>query len=584
MKKSAFAAILLFYAGFQAQTADFTENFDSGKLNEKLWSGDFKITDSAAETAGKNDPFFGNGTSFVKLSAGLQTTNILKLSPLVIEEPSVLTFRYKTEIDSRANQQFTVSVNGENPVSYTGSNAGWRTGRLSLKSGEHTVIFQTSAKNMQITGGYNAVYLDDIMLIPDKPVKLSMFPAAAVDSFVGAEGAAQIHFSPSMLRSDGSVRPNKEAVTWTVYKDKIENGEVSATIAKVNPDGFFSAAQTGVYIVSAKSAGFTALSGEITIHPANYLLEPYTYPGTGKTYSGFIKAQSASPPAPSSASIHITQPPARDFETDAFFTLEGKITKPKARNYGRVEIIKKSEKGQKTPPLKTWYIINDSFSCRIWLPFGEGEYTVTVQIFDSVTLTNPQKGEGALRGGSYTEEPLEFNVINTRQENGLDGDGRWIYPSYFIQSDSFVVTNLMREITANLKTDLEKITAIHDYVVSELVYDQQSLRNPGRARKTDAVSVIENKTALCEGYSYLSAALMRSAGINVRIVTSRSINHAWNNVYNNGKWLFYDATWDDPVPDRGPEIIGRTYFLLESLTGGGSRHGNQGKIMIGDVE
>jgi hypothetical protein len=53
------------------------------------------------------------------------------------------------------------------------------------------------------------------------------------------------------------------------------------------------------------------------------------------------------------------------------------------------------------------------------------------------------------------------------------------------------------------------------------------------------------------------------------------MNHAWNNVYEGGKWKFMDVTWDDPSPDQGPQIIYNfhyKYYLLDSLTGLNNDH------------
>jgi transglutaminase-like putative cysteine protease len=572
------ALALLITAGNGVFAADFFENFDTGKLDEKRWSGAFEITGAEKEIKPADRALFDNDTLFVRLGAGIDARHTLKLSALTVNAPALLTFRYRTEIAARAGQRFTVLIDDAPAASYEGVAAGWRTGRLPLAAGTHTVEFTSTAKRTQVSGGYNAVYLDDVRVIPDAASTLALFPAGAADTFTGAQGSQQLQFTASALRVDGSVKEDAGAVQFAASGG-----------AHVDEDGRFHPEKEGTYTVSARLDGLSAQSGTVTVHGADYLHTPYTYPGTGTTYAGFVKSAKGAPPVRGSASVSITAPPAADFEADAFFLLEGAVTKPSARDYARVEVIKESAQdggaAAKTPALKTWYLIQGEFCRRIWLPFGTGRYRITVQPFDTVTLTNPPGGGGALRGGSYSEEPLEFFVTNTREEPaGIDGDGRWIYPSYFVQADDFVITNIMHSLTDHLKTEREKIAAVHDYVVSTLTYDQMSFSSAGRARKMDAVSVTANKTAVCEGYANLSAALLRGAGVPVRIVTSKAINHAWNNIYTGGRWLFYDATWDDPVPDRGPEVVGKTYFLLESLTGGGQRHGRSGKAVAGDVE
>jgi transglutaminase/protease-like cytokinesis protein 3 len=358
------------------------------------------------------------------------------------------------------------------------------------------------------------------------------------------------------------------------------------TAAEIDSNGVFTAHTAGTFTITVKKDGFTAASDIITVHNADYLLKPYFYSGTGQIYQGFTRAVTAEN-IPQTPYIAVSEPSARNFEADGFFTLKAAITKPSAKHYAHIAVTKNVPNATDEKKLSTFYIVHDSFIKRIWLPFGRGEYTITISVLDSVRLTAPAGGlEGDFRGGTYSADSLTLTVYNTREEQGVDGDGRWIYPSWQCQSDAMVITNLLNDILrrTNAQTEIEKTKAVHDYLVTRLVYDTVSFRNDSRARKMDAISVLQNGTGVCEGYSHLSAALLRAAGIPVRIVNSRAVNHAWNNVYIDGAWKFYDATWDDPVPDRGPYFVDYTYFLLDSLTGGDNRHRGSGNIVTGDVE
>lgn len=413
-------------------------------------------------------------------------------------------------------------------------------------------------------------------------VELLLFPGGGQDTFVNAEGPYKLRFTTKTLRADGSERDDNTGVVF------------SASGGTLDDEGFWTPPGEGSFTVSATLGDLKAVSGPIIVHPEDYLERPYTYPGTGKTYQGYTGKRDDSLEIEVRDSLRITNPRYAAFEADGFFLLEGSVNKPKSQNYARVSVRKIDSAGTvapggkkqppKAPKLESWYIVKNNFRQRIWLPFGAGEYRVEIFPFDSVTVTRPPKGEGTLRGGTYSEEPLELTVFNTREEDFVDGDARWMYPSFYVQSDDFIVTNLLSNITFKTAGEAEKARAIHDYVVSALVYDSASFSNSGRSRKMDAVSVIENGTGVCEGYANLSAALLRAAGIPVKIVAARSISHAWNNVYIDGAWKFYDATWDDPVPDRGPGVIGYTYFLLDSLSGGDRRHRGEGVPLIGDAD
>ena len=71
---------------------------------------------------------------------------------------------------------------------------------------------------------------------------------------------------------------------------------------------------------------------------------------------------------------------------------------------------------------------------------------------------------------------------------------------------------------------------------------------------------MQNK-AVCNGYAEAMALLMTCVGIENQIVTGTADNelHAWNQVCLDGNWYQVDATWDDPLPDRGV-FAGHEYF------------------------
>jgi transglutaminase-like putative cysteine protease len=581
---SAFLSIFLAAAHPQSRYSSFfvlNETFDNSFDFETTgsWQGNAEVVDAQTEIKNKDLQYFENDTKFIKLNAAAKGTTELTLPEISVPVDSALSFRYRTEIIGRAGQTFKVYIDGSEKASFEGVDGSWLRGTLPLAAGQHSIKFEVqNARGSFVTNGYNSVYLDDIRIVHDTAVELLLFPQGNQDTYAGADGLHRIQFKTKTLRADGSERNGNEQVV------------LSASGGTLDGDGFWTPPGEGTFTVTASLGDITVVSGTITVHQADYLKKPFTYAGTGKTYMGYTGRRDSAPPIEVREDLRVTSPEYTAFDADGFFLLEGSINKPRSQNHARVVVTKIAGGGatgtgrSRTPKLETWYIIKDDFSQRIWLPFGAGEYKIEIFVFDSISLTRPPNGEGTFRSGSYRDEPLELTVFNTRDENYVDGDARWIYPSFYVQSDDFLVTNLLNSITFGKTGAAEKTRAVHDYIVSTLVYDNASFRNIARSRKMDAVSVIENGTGVCEGYANLSAALLRAAGIPVKIVATRSISHAWNNVYIDGAWNFYDATGDDPVPDRGPGIIGYTYFLLDSLTGGDNRHRGAGTPLIGDAE
>lgn len=102
-------------------------------------------------------------------------------------------------------------------------------------------------------------------------------------------------------------------------------------------------------------------------------------------------------------------------------------------------------------------------------------------------------------------------------------------------------------------TDMEKALYINDYIARNCEYDTSYSRH-------SAYDALVGKKAVCQGYSLAFKALAQELGLSCEIVTSASLNHAWNLVAIDGSYYHVDVTWNDPINDR----IGRArhqYFM-----------------------
>lgn len=138
---------------------------------------------------------------------------------------------------------------------------------------------------------------------------------------------------------------------------------------------------------------------------------------------------------------------------------------------------------------------------------------------------------------------------------------------------------LALKLTANCKTDREKVTKIFYWITDNIAYRTRSNRIPvigagSRRYNRDksgeeeddtsalkplnervAETVIRNRLAVCDGYARLFATLCGYAGIKAEIIIgyARSnsdrpgskfgVNHYWNAVFFEGKWYLLDAAW-----------------------------------------
>ena len=112
---------------------------------------------------------------------------------------------------------------------------------------------------------------------------------------------------------------------------------------------------------------------------------------------------------------------------------------------------------------------------------------------------------------------------------------------------------------------LEEIKNIHDVIVLNTKYDesvlQLDLTKPSTNLSFDSLGVFLENTAVCSGYSRAFSALSNSLNIPSLIISSETMTHAWNLVYDGSAWKFVDTTFDDPIPDKEGRVL-YTYFLL----------------------
>lgn len=113
------------------------------------------------------------------------------------------------------------------------------------------------------------------------------------------------------------------------------------------------------------------------------------------------------------------------------------------------------------------------------------------------------------------------------------------------------VKQILSQIIKPDMSDLQKEKAIHDYIVSNVAYDETTPNSEDI--KFSDYNAVTKHIAVCEGYSLLAYKMLTGAGIQARIVISNNnkdeYGHAWNMAKIGGAWYHLDCTFDDPVPD-----------------------------------
>ena len=180
----------------------------------------------------------------------------------------------------------------------------------------------------------------------------------------------------------------------------------------------------------------------------------------------------------------------------------------------------------------------------------------------------------------FVQSPvLENNREIFSQTKDVDD---YLSATWNIQSDDTEIIELANSITLGIEDDYDKVRAIHDWVATNIFYDFDAL-SAGNYEGMDAKNVLLTQKGVCEGYANIMAALLRSQNIpcnvrggfalgegTVREWTPENIsdtegNHAWNEVYVDGRWIIIDATWDSKNEYRNGmyvagDSVGDLYF------------------------
>ena len=126
---------------------------------------------------------------------------------------------------------------------------------------------------------------------------------------------------------------------------------------------------------------------------------------------------------------------------------------------------------------------------------------------------------------------------------GLTGKSYTDYEYLSSDRDLFEIDHILWEVTSKNMSTLEKVKAVHDWLVLNIRYDTAY-------EIYDIAPMLAQRRAVCDGYSKFYVVALGELGIDARRITGtgKGESHAWNAVkMDDGKWYYVDNTWDDPL-------------------------------------
>ena len=160
------------------------------------------------------------------------------------------------------------------------------------------------------------------------------------------------------------------------------------------------------------------------------------------------------------------------------------------------------------------------------------QYTEASNVYTDVLNSNPDL--------YYAADNISISYI---PETGILTSFGLAYKDFTAEQIAAFDTKV-NEILSYVGNDwsiLKTIFYLHDWIVLNTVYDLNA------ENRFNAYGVVIGGRAVCQGYSLTLKLLLNRLGIYCDVVTSETINHAWNYIEYDGDNYFVDVTWDDPT-------------------------------------
>lgn len=105
---------------------------------------------------------------------------------------------------------------------------------------------------------------------------------------------------------------------------------------------------------------------------------------------------------------------------------------------------------------------------------------------------------------------------------------------------------LAQSLCKNAKTDLEKITLLWDWLMKHASYDKKLAKSIQYSEIPDSDAFLRGEKGICSDYAAFLAVGLRAVGVPTKHIYGKNLRtgnqHAWNEVYLDGRWQIIDAT------------------------------------------
>jgi len=158
--------------------------------------------------------------------------------------------------------------------------------------------------------------------------------------------------------------------------------------------------------------------------------------------------------------------------------------------------------------------------------------------------------------GDYSIAVYE-NIVGTRYSKKFSYSTKDVEVDNEFLSSTQIVKWSEEDEVIRLAEELETLENIYNYVVNNYKYDYEKIKTLDTTYIPNINETFISKSGICYDYAALFASMLRSQGIETKLVKGYKVNstvyHAWNEVYYHEEWHVMDTTFDAYYTQAGIE-------------------------------
>jgi len=167
-------------------------------------------------------------------------------------------------------------------------------------------------------------------------------------------------------------------------------------------------------------------------------------------------------------------------------------------------------------------------------PLSAGNGSYTVQLFEG-------------NAGTTVVSPVDNIVVTASISNT---NTPFLMPNFYVNytANSTVVTKAS-ELSAGSSNELDRISAVYNWFVDNVVYDDHRAENVRSGYVPDLAELMRDKKGICFDYSSGMTAMLRSQGIPTKLEEGYAgdIYHAWITTFSSetgqvNSWIIFDGS------------------------------------------